>query len=401
MESNVIPINENTTVIVRSSGDLYLRGEGKGEIRFQSSEDRIRVNQSNNNVYVETHASLDLEVPREANVIIEKVGGSALVQDLNGTLTVQKVGGDLGIQRMSTVTIEKVGGSCLIDRVSESLSVSKVGADLTIRQVLGRVQVGTVGGTCDLQVLGGDDLDSRSGGDTRLYITDGMSGKMTLRAGSSIRIFLPSNANAHLSLNSAGESIQLRLKHQENVTTEEINSLNSRRYELQLGSAGAQIEAIAGSDILISDEAVEPESISGELERREEAWKEARERRGGSSWSAGFGFDRTSAWAEMVSRRAQEAAQRAEQRAQRAVRRTEDQIRIAAERQIRQAVDREFPGPGHPFGPMPHPEAPPTPRSEPVSEQERMMVLQLLSERKITVEQAEKLLAALEGRFNQ
>jgi hypothetical protein len=102
----------------------------------------------------------------------------------------------------------------------------------------------------------------------------------------------------------------------------------------------------------------------------------------------------------MVSRRAQEAARRAEQRAQSAGRRTEEQIRQAAERQIRQAVNRDFPGPGHPgFFPMHH-EAPPAARGEPVSEQERMMVLQLLSEKKITVEQAEKLLAALEGRYN-
>jgi hypothetical protein len=396
MESNVFPISENTTVIVRSSGDLYLRGEGKGELRFQSSEDRIRVNQSNNNVYVETHASLDLEVPRETNVIVEKVGGSALLQDLNGTLTVQKVGGDLGIQRMVKVTIEKVGGTCLIDSVSESLSVGKVGADLTVRQALGRVQVGTVGGSCDLQVLGGDDLEVRSGADTRLYITDGMSGKISLRAGSSIKIYIPSNANGRLSLNSSGENIELRLTHQDKATPEEINA---RRYELKLGTGGAQIEATAGADILVSDEEVEPESISIELERREVAWKEARERRGGPSWSAGFGFDRTSAWAEMVSRRAQEAAQRAEQRAQRAVRRTEEQIRMAAERQIRQAVESDFTGPGHPFSHIPHPEPPPVSRSEPVSEQERMVVLQLLSEKKITVEQAEKLLAALEGRF--
>lgn len=398
MDTNVIPINENTKVIVRSSGDLYLRGEGQGEIRFQSGDDRIRVNQSNNNLYVETHASLDLEVPREANVIVEKVGGSALLQDLNAVLTIQKIGGDLGLQRMGVVTIEKVGGSCLIDSVSESLSVGKVGGDLRVRQVLGRVQVGSVGGTCDLQVLGSDDLDARAGSDIRLYITDGLSGKMSLRAGSSIEIYLPSNANAHLSLNSSGEKIDLRLQRQEKVTTEEISS---RRYELQLGGDGAQIEATAGSDILVSDEAVEPKSISGELERREEAWKEARERRGGSSWSAGFGFDRTSAWAEMVSRRAQEAAQRAEQRAQRAVRRTEEQIRMAAERQIRQAVDFGFSDQGHPFGDAPQPETPPAPRSEPVSEQERMLVLQLLSEKKITVEQAEKLLAALEGRFSK
>ena len=122
-------------------------------------------------------------------------------------------------------------------------------------------------------------------------------------------------------------------------------------------------------------------------------------RRGSPAWSAGFGFDRSSAWADMVSRRAQEAARRAEQRSQAAMRRTEDQIRQAAERQGRHEYERGF-------GSFSGPPAPPTPPAPvepaaPVTDQERLLVLQMLQEQKITVEQAEKLLAALEGRFNR
>jgi hypothetical protein len=41
---------------------------------------------------------------------------------------------------------------------------------------------------------------------------------------------------------------------------------------------------------------------------------------------------------------------------------------------------------------------PPSKPVDPVSEEERMMILQMLQDKKISVEQAEKLLAALEGR---
>jgi hypothetical protein len=153
----------------------------------------------------------------------------------------------------------------------------------------------------------------------------------------------------------------------------------------------------AGGDVRVSDTAVELRSITGELERLENAWADARGRYSSPGWSGGFGLDRTSAWADMVSRRAQEAARRAEQRVQAATRRTEEQIRQAAEREMRRA-DR-FGG----FAPMPPaPPAPPQPfqRSAPVSEKERLMVLQMLQEGKVTVEQAEQLLAALEGRYS-
>jgi hypothetical protein len=94
----------------------------------------------------------------------------------------------------------------------------------------------------------------------------------------------------------------------------------------------------------------------------------------------------------MISRRAQEAARRVEQRAQTVARRVEEQTRRNLERDLRNV------GQG-PFGFEPPP--PPAPKSSPVTEKERMMVLQMLQENKITVEQAEALLRALEGRYTE
>jgi hypothetical protein len=395
MDGNTIPVDEKTTIIVKASGDLFLEGQDSSEVHFQSSEDRIRVHQSNDTLFVETHSSMDLTVPRQGKIIVEKVGGSALIQDLGGSLTVQKIGGDLAMQRLGSVRIEKVGGSCLIQGISDGLSIGKAGGDLTMRDVTGGVVIGNIGGEADLQVRTVNSLETKAGGDIRMYITEGLTGKVFLRAGGDVMIYLPSNASGHFVLLSSGESIAMDLSRQSATIHETIDS---RRYEFSLGENNADntayLEAQAGGDIMVSDEAVEPESISDDLERREEAWKEARDRRGSASWSGGFGFDRTSAWADMISRRAQEASRRAEQRSQAAMRRTEEQIRQAAERELRRADWSGFPG-------MPVPPPPPSPKATRVTEQERLMVLQMLQESKISVEQAEKLLAALEGRFEE
>ena len=225
---------------------------------------------------------------------------------------------------------------------------------------------------------------------------------MTLRSGGDSSIYLPANTNANLVFTASGETIDLNFTRQAEPITQ---SIEERHYEFVLGEGGPRVEAQTGGDIRASDEPADPSPISGELERRENAWIEARERHGSPSWSAGFGFDRTSAWADMVSRRAQEAARRAEQRANAASRRAEEHIRQAAERQVRQAWGPDFnfnppfahPGHGEHAGHGMHP-APESPQR--VTEQERLMVLQMLQENKITVEQAEKLLAALEGRYN-
>ncbi|RPJ49573.1 MAG: hypothetical protein EHM21_06750 [Chloroflexi bacterium] len=391
MDGNTIPVNESTTIIVKSSGDLFLRGQDQAVVRFQGSEDRIRINQSNDTLYVETRASLDLEVPRQAKLIVEKVGGSAFMQDIGGSLVVQKVGGDLSLQRIGELRIEKVGGGCMIDGVSETLNIGKVGGDLIVRQAAGSVIVDNVGGDTNVQTTGGDVVEGRTGGDWILYITEGVREKMALRAGGDVTIYLPANTSGRFSLNSGSEEIMLDFTRQEGTQSQTIES---RNFEFNLGEGGPRVEAHSGGDIHLSDAAVEPELISGELERLENAWTDARGRYGSPSWSAGFGFDRSSAWADMVSRRAQEAARRAEQRVQAASRRTEDQIRQAAEREMRRA---ERSG-GFPMTPSPPPPA--ASRSAPVSEKERLMVLQMLQEGKISVEQAEQLLAALEGRFS-
>lgn len=399
MDGNTIPIGENTTVIVKASGDLFLKGEEQNEVRFQGSEDRIRVNQSNDTLYVETHASMDLDVPRRANVVIEKVGGSAFLQDLDGSLGIQKIGGDLALQRMGTVRIEKVGGGCLVDGVSDTLTVGKVGGDMVVRQLAGSLELGNCGGDGDLQVLGLGPLEARAGGDLHVYFTTHVEGNVSLRAGGDIHLYIPASINARFNINSSGETIDLNLNRQGNRA---VQTLKTRHYEFTLGEGGVLVEVLAGGDIYIGDEEAEPESITDELENREAAWRESRERRGNPSWSAGFGFDRSSAWAEMVSRRAQEAARRAEQRSQAAMRRTEDQIRQAAERQIRQSVEQSFRDDFSPFGMPPTPPEPPrpAPASEPVTDQERKLILEMLRDNKITVEQADKLLAALEGHYS-
>jgi hypothetical protein len=391
MDGNVIPVGVGTTVIVKASGDLFLQGETQMEVRFQSSEDRIRVNQSNDTLYVETHASLDLVVPRSVSVIVEKTGGSAFIQDLDQPLVVQKVGGDLAMRRLGVVRLDKVGGSCLIEDTNQPVTIQKIGGDLTLLHAAAPVQISSIGGSGVIHMVSAGALEVRAGGELKVYL-DVFEGPVSMRAGAEAELHLPPAVNAAVILDSGAEEIQLALNNQ---TSKMFETIEERRQEFKLGEGGVQIDIRAGAEIRMSDDETRPEPIGDELDRRENAWKEARDRRGNFSWSGGFGFDRNSAWADMISRRAQEAAQRAEHRAHAAMRRTEDQIRMAAEREMRRAEVRYGHG-------IPTPPVPPTPPTPPrVTEQERMLVLEMLRENKISVEQAEKLLAALEGRFEK
>ena len=98
---------------------------------------------------------------------------------------------------------------------------------------------------------------------------------------------------------------------------------------------------------------------------------------------AGLNFD-WSGFGERISQRVEQAAQRTAKRVEEAARRAERH----AERQTRR-WNMDFSPKGVP--------SPPPPPSEPVSEDERMAILKMLAEKKITADQAEMLLSALEG----
>ena len=107
---------------------------------------------------------------------------------------------------------------------------------------------------------------------------------------------------------------------------------------------------------------------------------------------AGLNFD-WSGFGERISRQVEQATRRAAQRAEEAARRAERH----AERHARKWNANVKVGRWNwDLNSQNVPPPPPAP-SEPVAEEERMAILKMLAEKKITAAQAEELLSALEG----
>ena len=92
--------------------------------------------------------------------------------------------------------------------------------------------------------------------------------------------------------------------------------------------------------------------------------------------------------AARIARRSEDAARKAEQHVQSAMNRVE------------WSMGRRSRWDNIPGVPTPPPPLRPEPESKPVSDEERLMVLRMVQEKKISVEEAEKLLKALEGRHD-
>jgi hypothetical protein len=110
--------------------------------------------------------------------------------------------------------------------------------------------------------------------------------------------------------------------------------------------------------------------------------------------------------ARRIEERAREASERATERAQERVRRAQERMEqkmAAAQRKMEyqsQAMERAARRGRHHVGmgifTVPTSPRPASPPGEPVKEEERLMILRMLEQKKITMEEAEKLLTALE-----
>jgi hypothetical protein len=177
---------------------------------------------------------------------------------------------------------------------------------------------------------------------------------------------LPPNANATVTMQGDEIDVEWPGVEEDSEATERV---------VTLGSGSAKIVLTAGGDVRLTNKANAGESAEefGNF--------------------AGLNFD-WSGFGERISRQVEQATSRAAKRAEEAARRAERH----AERQARRFKGGLEVGRWNwDFGAKGMPTPPGAPKADPVSDEERMAILKMLQDKKITSEQAEQLLKALEG----
>jgi hypothetical protein len=402
--SKSIFVGSNPRIKIESvGGDLSVVGWDGNDLLIKGDEDEIRFEQTGEAVSVFSSADLSLRVPRGASLEFTMIGGDASIRGVLGGCEIKEVAGDLSMRDVGAVAIDTihgdlslgnakgdvylktihsdtsikdVQGNLVIDMLSDDLSLRGVKGNLHVKNAHGDVSIHDVEGNVVLDSVA-DDLALRGargnikvnvGEDVVVYLEPKADAEYSIDAGEDILLVLPKNANATLTLR--GDEIFM--------DWQDIENDDATEREVVLGDGSAKIKLNAGSEIRVSN--------------RSDAGDSADE------WGnfAGLNFD-WSGFGERISRQVAQASARGAKRAEEVARRAE---RHAA---------RHARNVGHPksglvvgrwnwdFKGGPKLPAPPEPPSEPVSDDERMAILTMLAEKKITAQQAEELLNALDG----
>lgn len=371
--------------LAAAPGDLRVTGWERDEISARTDGDALDLASGADEATVSCDGDLILTIPRRLALELEAVSGDADLRDLPSGLSLGEVSGDLSLRMVGPAAVgaahgdldARESGPLTVDIVHADLSVRGGKGDLSVRSALGDVSLHDVQGNVNLASVSDDlyvrgvtgSLNARVEEDAVIYLEPSDGQAVNVTAEGDILLHLSARANAALTL-SAGSADDVRV---EMPGLPKRDGTNPRT--LILGSGGASINLKAEGDVMVTS--------------RESDWESAAEFDFGGNWPLPDDFS------ERVDRRVQDAARRAAQKAEAASRRMEAGMRRAEEGMRR--AEEKMRGRRFSFNWSSGRGMPPAPPVDPISDEERMTILRMLQEKKISAEDAEKLLSALEG----
>jgi hypothetical protein len=420
MEKKYVSTSAAPRIQLNVSGDLNLKGQDSFEVAVKSDDiDQLVLEAQDDQVTIRYPGDCSVRVPRAAVIQVTVVHGDGVIKAVDGDLTIDTINGDLELRNVGATKIGKVNGDLEAKNLEGNLNINSVQGDVSIRGVQGDFTIiKKVEGNLTLNDVGGNATASASGniflrldpapGHTYEFISDG-----------NIFCRLPADASVGISVPKASQvMVDLPGIH--------ASAPVQAPYELTLAEGDAHISLLADGNVVldtftpdwdVEDFNVDVDSevngmadaVSQQITQQVESQIRMIEDQLNAQLSSLTmrlnAANLSEEQARRVEERAREASERANARVQDRIRHAQERMELklaAAQRKIdskAQAQERASRHGRHNWSfNIPTPPSPAAPPGEPVSEDERLMILRMLEQKKITMDQAEELLSALEDK---
>lgn len=418
MDKRSIETGESPKITLNVSGNLSVKGWDKLEVVAKcSSPDDLVLDVQDDEISVNCRSNGSLRIPYRTIIQANHIKGDATFKSVEGEISVTQISGNLSLRSVGSVTIGTVNGNLAAKNIDGSIALEKCQGNVTVRDIQGDLMIEeSISGNLTLKEIDGSakahargnvsveldpspesSYDFLAKGDLSCRLPADASVKVDILSGSKIAVKMPdievpSQIKAPFDLILGDGDANLTLSAAGNI------NLASRPADWDMG----EFEFEIGDDFELMADSVN-EQITSQIEAQMEILEEELQHQ---LDTLSFSLEKTAMSAEQAERiaeRAREASERANRRAQEKIRRSQEKMkrkleaaRLRAERNAR-AAERAARDRRRRPEPLERP-VPPKRVSEPVSDEERLMILQLLEQGKVTPEEAEQLLAALEGK---
>ncbi len=421
MEQKTITASMNVNVTIQEvMGDLQVKGWERPEIQLRAEPDCLQINEDGERVEITCSSDLAVRLPSTAAITLGQSHGDARFKLLEGVLTIREANGNLILRSIGKINIEQVHGNLTIRQMTADLHAGQVHGNAIVREATGNCNFEHIFGNLDAASVDGS-VWAEVDGNAKLKLYQMLGDEYKISADGNIFVDLVNDASARLKLSS--ESGQIRVRLPGNTQT-----LREEEFELTLGEGAALVELNAGGSVSVSglethwegpgftDEA-EPflglpedfsERIANQVEAQIEAQMDVITRQMNeqlSSMTAAFNRygmtgEEADEMMEETRKKSAEAAARAEEKMRRAQEKLEKKMERYKDRRRVHVVGPQGTTGGSRnwsfnWNSRKAPPAPPAPPE--MSEEERLMILKMLEEKKISLDEASKLLSAIDG----
>lgn len=426
MEKQSIETSLSPKISLNVNGKLTIKGWDEPRIQIQaSSDEKAILNQEDELITLNCNDQCTLNVPHQASLSLQTVNGNAVIKALQGELIGDVVHGNVDLRNVGSVILHKIDGNISARDVDGNMNIEKVQGNLTVRDIRGNLSVQeNIRGNLNLYDADGN-ADASANGNINLRLDPSPGKSYEFVAQGNIACRLPEDASAVINIERANK-ITIKLQSgMEDEDEEQVVQHPKAPYVLTLGEGDAIINLSSSGSVILGSEAPEwdfgedidfdigdeisglSETITDQIEQQLHSQMEMLEQQleiqmemlSAKLGMAGLAEDK----ARRIEERSRQVAERATQRAQEKIRRAQERLeqKLAtaqrkAEQKARIAARRSRAHHRHslniniPSHPMP-------PIEDPISDEERLAILRMLQEKKITPEEAEQLLSALEG----
>lgn len=422
MSKQRIPTSLAPEVIVEQvAGNLQVKGWDEPEVVVEADPATLTLEEQDDVVHLSCDGNCEIRLPSGASMHVGAAHGEARFRLLEDGLNIETVHGSLYLRNVSETNIESVHGNLMARQIAGDLRAATVHGNAILRDIQGDCLLEDVQGNLDLRDVDGD-IRITAQGNARVRLSVISGSQYVLEADGNIHCRLPEDASLRLNLTSSGDYILVKQMEGSRVYQQE-------HCELTLGEGAVQMNLSAGGSIYLSVRETDkgedeeqpgaygfegftrlPDDFGEQIARQVEAQLDAQmaamnhqineqmANLNATIGKAGMSAEET----ERIMRRARERSERAAAQAQEKVRRAQEKVERKLETERRREEQRSQAsswgarygrGAWHVNFP-----SPPPPPKEAVSDEERLMILRMLEQKKITLAEAEELLSSLEGK---
>jgi hypothetical protein len=133
--------------LIACQGDVLIRGANQAEVSLESDDERAGLTGRGQRLLVDmVRGDCTLRLPQGSQVTVGEVQGTLRIKDVAGVIDVERVFGDCSTRRSGALSIRRIEGGARIRGVAGPVSVGAIQGDVMLRDVSGAVRVEYIGG---------------------------------------------------------------------------------------------------------------------------------------------------------------------------------------------------------------------------------------------------------------